>query len=88
MEEEDDGTKLLENALGAVRRLHAFVVGPNLRTLKMRFNMCIKALESAERHRAELITENKKLKVMNQELGKKAKTLDTMRDLLVPVHGA
>jgi len=67
-----------------------FVAGPDsmeeLRTEKMRFNMCAQALKSVENHRAELLTENKDLKAMNRELSKKAKTLDAMLDLLRPVH--
>lgn len=81
--EEEEKDKLLEDVLRSARRLRAAVTGPNLRTLNMRYQMSLQALQSAEEHRAGLLTENKKLWAINQELGEK---LDAMRDLLGPVH--
>lgn len=97
MEEEDDRTKLLENALGAVRRLHASVpdtkLAKELNTLRGKFQSYVHALQSVADHRDELLAKNEKLevtnqalKVTNQALGKEVKTLDAMRDLLEPVH--
>ena len=95
MEEEDDRTKLLENALGAVRKLHAAAVPDTnstkkltkeLDTLRRKFNICCHTLQNVEDHRTELIAQVEKLEAMNQELGKKVKTLDAMRDLLGPVN--
>jgi hypothetical protein len=83
MMEEENGDELLENALRAVRRLRESVAGPGLRTLQMRYKMSLHALQSAGEHRDELLTENKKLRVVVQELAEK---LDAMRNLLGPVR--
>ena len=97
MEEEDDHTKLLENALGAVRKLHAAAVPDTkstrelmikFNTLKRRFDICCYTLQNVEDHRTELKAQVEELEATNQELGKKVKTLDAMRDLLEPVRGA
>jgi chromosome segregation ATPase len=101
---EVDHTKLLKDAVSAVKRLGASTANADLtRQLKdarRDRQFFINTIRSLEEHRAELLADNEKLeqqnetitseyskvKVINQQLSRKVKTLDAMRELLGPVR--